>query len=171
MPNDSSNLSRHVPELALEWAATTPERRWQAIEGTLCFADISGFTALAERLAQQGRMGGEELVETLGRVFATMIGTARDRGGMLLKFGGDALLLFFRGPGHAAQAASAAVEMRKALREAARMPTSVGPLKLAMSVGVHSGDVLFFLVGSTHRELASGGRRVSCLEAVPFPST
>ncbi len=148
-----TNLRRHVPELALEWAAEQPDARWRVLEGTLCFADISGFTALAERLAQHGRMGGEELVETLGGVFASMIGIARSRGGGLLKFGGDALLLFFQGPDHAVQAACAAVEMRTALREVSKLPTSVGPLKLSMSVGLHSAASHFFLVGTGHREL------------------
>ncbi len=148
-----TNLRRHVPELALAWAAEHPERRWQLLDGTLCFADVSGFTALAERLAQRGRIGGEELVETLGGVFTTMLGIARQRGGSLLKFGGDALLLYFQGSDHAKQAACAAVEMRAALREAAKTPTSVGPLKLSMSVGLRSGSTHFFLVGESHREL------------------
>ncbi len=152
-PGMTSGLRRHIPELAIDWLAETPGKRWQILDGTLCFADISGFTALAERLAQHGRMGGEELVETLGRVFTTMLGIARERGGMLLKFGGDALLLFFQGDDHVVQAAGAAVEMRKALRAAARMPSSVGPINLSMSIGLHSGDAHFFLVGTTHREL------------------
>lgn len=152
-PVARAGLARHVPELAIDWALTAPERRWQVLDGTLCFADISGFTALAERLAQRGRIGGEELVETLGGVFTTMLGIARERGGTLLKFGGDALLLYFQGDDHPLQAASAAVEMRSALRQSARLPTSVGPLRLSMSVGLHSGPAHFFLVGSTHREL------------------
>jgi class 3 adenylate cyclase/tetratricopeptide (TPR) repeat protein len=148
-----TTLRRHVPELALDWVLDAPEQRWQLRDGTLCFADISGFTALAERLAQRGRVGGEELVETLGRVFADMLDIAAERRGALLKFGGDALLLFFHGEGHTMRAASAAVEMRQALRAAAKIPTSVGPLRLSMSVGLHSGPIHFFLVGSTYREL------------------
>lgn len=148
-----SNLQRHVPRLALEWAQAHPDDRWRQVQGTLCFADISGFTALAERLAQRGRKGGEELVETLGRIFTEMMDTARARGGSLLKFGGDALLLVFYGDGHAVQAAAAAVEMRRTLREAAGRPTSVGPLRLSMSVGLHSGAIDLFLVGGPHREL------------------
>jgi class 3 adenylate cyclase/tetratricopeptide (TPR) repeat protein len=154
-------LQRHVPELALDWLEEAPERRWRAIDGSLVFADISGFTALAERLAQRGREGGEELVETLSRVFGAMLDIAAERGGMLLKFGGDALLLFFRGEGHSERACAAAVEMRSALRRAAEIPTSVGPLRLSMSVGVHSGEILFFLVGSAHRELVVLGPGVT----------
>ena len=152
-----TGLRRHIPEIAIEWQLDRPERLWQAVDGTLCFADISGFTALAERLAQQGRVGGEELIETLSRVFGGMLERARERDGVLLKFGGDALLFLFRGEGHALRAASTAVEMRAALRKAAETPTSVGRLRLSMSVGIHSGTIHFFLVGSSHRELVLAG--------------
>ena len=144
---------RHVPELARDWILTDSDRRWQELDGTLCFADVSGFTALAERLAKRGRVGGEELISRLGGVFSTMLDIAANRGGTLLKFGGDALLLFFQGPDHAVQAASAAVEMRQSLRDASGTPTSVGPLRLSMSMGLHSGPAHFFLVGASHREL------------------
>jgi tetratricopeptide (TPR) repeat protein/class 3 adenylate cyclase len=43
--------------------------------------------------------------------------------------------------------------MRTALRESAKVPTSVGRLSLSMSVGVHSGEIHLFLVGSPTREL------------------
>jgi class 3 adenylate cyclase/tetratricopeptide (TPR) repeat protein len=152
-----TGLRRHIPELAIEWALDDPECRWKALDGTLCFADISGFTALAERLAQRGRVGGEELIETLSRVFGGMLERARARDGMLLKFGGDALLFLFKGQDHAIRAASAAVEMRQALRKAVEIPTSVGRLRLTMSVGLHSGQIHFFLVGSSHRELVLAG--------------
>jgi len=148
-----TDLRRHVPELAVDWMLDAPDRRHRSLDGTLCFADISGFTALAERLAQRGRAGGEELVETLSRVFGAMLDLARARGGMLLKFGGDALLLFFEGEEHAVCAAACAVEMQRALRRESKARTSVGPLRLSMSVGLHSGPVDFFLVGGAHREL------------------
>jgi len=157
VPSTPTGLRRHIPELAIEWALDEPGRLWQAIDGTLCFADISGFTALSEKLSRRGRIGGEELVETLSRVFGGMLDSARERDGMLLKFGGDALLFLFKGPDHALRAAATAVEMRQALRKAKEIPTSVGPLNLSMSVGLHSGLVHFFLVGSPHRELVLAG--------------
>jgi len=159
-------LRRHIPELAIEWALDGPDRLWQVIDGTLCFADISGFTALSEKLARRGRIGGEELVETLSRVFGGMLDSARERDGMLLKFGGDALLFLFKGEAHALRAACTAVEMRQALRRAKEIPTSVGPLKLSMSVGLHSGPIHFFLVGSTHRELVLAGADASMAAAM-----
>ena len=146
-------LRRHIPEIAVRWDLEAPGQQWRGIDASLCFADISGFTALTERLARRGRIGAEELVETLSRVFGAMLEMADRRGGQLLKFGGDALLFLFDGDGHPTRAAAAAVEMRAALREAAAVPTSVGRLHLSMSVGIHSGTIDLFLVGSPHREL------------------
>lgn len=150
-------LGRYVPRRAAEWDLDAPGRKWQEVEASLCFVDISGFTPLSERLARRGRIGAEELTELLNRVFGRMLGLAYERGGGLLKFGGDALLLLFASPDHAAQAASAAVELRAALREAAAVPTSVGRVALRMSVGIHSGTVRLFRVGQSHYELLIAG--------------
>jgi predicted ATPase/class 3 adenylate cyclase len=86
-----------------------------------------------------------------------MLERARAGDGMLLKFGGDALLFLFKGEDHAMRAASTAVEMRQTLRKAVELPTSVGRLRLSMSVGLHSGRIHFFPVGSSHRELVLAG--------------
>jgi class 3 adenylate cyclase/predicted ATPase len=152
-----SGLGRYVPRIAAEWDVEAPGKAWRAIDASLCFVDISGFTNLSERLAARGRIGAEELTEVLNRVFGGMLGLAYLRTGTLLKFGGDALLLLFRGEDHALQAASAAVEMRTALRAAAQVPTSVGRVPLRMSVGVHSGTVHLFRAGTSHHELVVAG--------------
>jgi len=34
-----------VPRVASEWDIEAPGTRWQELDGTLCFVDISGFTA------------------------------------------------------------------------------------------------------------------------------
>ena len=86
-----------------------------------------------------------------------MIELAYERGAVQLKFGGDALLLLFTGADHPQQACAAAVEMRAALREASRWTTSVGRLKLRMSVGIHSGLIHLFRVGTSHQELLISG--------------
>jgi class 3 adenylate cyclase/tetratricopeptide (TPR) repeat protein len=158
-------LDRHVPRIVLDWLADTPEQRWRSVPGTMVFADIAGFTALSERLAERGRIGAEELVETLSRVFGAMLTTAAERGGQLLKFGGDALLFLFTSDDHAMQACSASVEMRSQLRRSTEVLTSVGRLSLSISIGVHSDDFDLFLVGGSHRELVLLGPGVSQLVA------
>ena len=148
-----TDLRRHVPPLTLGWDDEVPGALHRTVDGTLVFADVSGFTALTERLSRQGRIGAEEIVEALNRVFGPMLTIAAARGGELLKFGGDALLFLFRGDDHPEQACDAAVEMRASLRAAAAVPTSAGRFSLSMSVGVHAGEIELFLVGSPTREL------------------
>jgi class 3 adenylate cyclase/tetratricopeptide (TPR) repeat protein len=151
----ANDLARFVSRVAAEWDHGRGPAR--VVDGTLCFLDISGFTNLSERLASRGRIGAEELTEVLNRVFGSMLELAYERGGSLLKFGGDALLLLFVGEDRVAQACSAAVEMRSALRDAARIPTSVGRLRLRMSVGVSEGRLHLFCVGGSHQELIVAG--------------
>ena len=106
------------------------DHQFQELDATLCFVDISGFTNLSEKLARRGRIGAEELTAVLNLVFANMLEIAYLQGGSLLKFGGDALLLMFTGFDHATRAASAAVEMRAALRTATESPTTAGRVRL-----------------------------------------
>ncbi|MDP9335519.1 MAG: adenylate/guanylate cyclase domain-containing protein, partial [Actinomycetota bacterium] len=152
-----ATLLPYVPRLAAEWDLDAPGASWRSLDATCCFVDISGFTALSERLARRGRIGAEELTEVLNHVFSRMLGVAYEKGGSLLKFGGDALLLAFDADDHAVLGAQAAVAMRAALREARTLPTSVGRLNLRMSVGLHSGAFDFFRVGASHHELLVAG--------------
>ena len=147
----------YVPRLLTEWDLDAPTSLWQAVPSTCCFVDISGFTALSERLAQRGRIGAEELTEVLNHVFSRMLSVAYEKGGSLLKFGGDALFLVFTRGDHATLGAEAAVAMRAALREARTLPTSVGKVNLRMSVGLHTGELLLFRVGDIHCELIVSG--------------
>ena len=130
------NLHRYVPRVVTEWDDHAPGHLHREIPGSLVFVDISGFTALSEKLAARGRIGAEELTGVLDRVFGDMLLAAYERRGSLLKFGGDALLLLFEGDGHEVQATAAAMEMRASLRRAADEKTSVGRIALRMTVGV-----------------------------------
>ncbi len=56
------------------------------------FADISGFTALTERLAQRGPAGAEELTSALNMYFGRLIDLITRHGGDIAKFAGDALI-------------------------------------------------------------------------------
>jgi class 3 adenylate cyclase/tetratricopeptide (TPR) repeat protein len=147
----------YLPLVVLEWLNRTPEAAWRELEGTLAFVDISGFTAMSERLAARGKAGAEEVTETMNATFAPLLAVAYEYGGGLLKFGGDALLLFFDGPDHALRAARAAWRTRATLAALGPVRTTAGRVRLQMHAGLFSGPCHFFLVGDRHRELIVAG--------------
>ena len=153
----TTDLVPFVPRLTLEWLRDDPEATWREVEGTVAFIDISGFTAMSERLSSLGKAGAEEVTEVMNATFAALLAVAYAQGGGLLKFGGDALLLLYEGAEHAGRAARAAFEMRRTLRAIGRPRTSAGAVQLKMHAGLHSGRFQFFLVGESHRELLITG--------------
>lgn len=153
----SETLKPYVPRLLIEWLRETPDARYRAIDGSLAFVDISGFTALTERLAKQGKIGAELMRDTLDGVFTALLDEAYDWGAGLLKWGGDALLLLFDGPLHAGRAARAAWEMQRTIERVGRLRVSGGTVVLRMSIGITTGTLEFFTAGSVHRELLIAG--------------
>ncbi len=146
-----------MPLLVIDWLERTPELTARAVEGTGVFADISGFTQLTEKLAARGRVGAEEMGDTLNLVFGALLGSAYEYGAGLVKWGGDAVLLLFQGDHHAERAAAAAMEMQRVITAVGRIQTSSGEVRLKMSIGLHSGDLDFMLVGEQFRELIVTG--------------
>ena len=152
-----SGLAEYVPSIAAEWEEVRGAERWQLVDGTLCLVDISGSTALFERLAAQGRVAAEELTDLLSDVFSRMIDRVQERGGTQLKFGGDALLSLFTGRDHATQAAPAAESRCAGSCAPPWGTTTLGRLPLRMSAGVESGAIHLFLAGDAHHELVVAG--------------
>jgi class 3 adenylate cyclase/tetratricopeptide (TPR) repeat protein len=146
-----------VPRLVVDWLLDEPDRDIRTIPGTSVFADISGFTALTERLAAQGKAGAEEMGDLLNVVFEHLLTAAYDFGASLLKWGGDAVLLHYDGRGHVERAAAGAWSMQRTMRQIGRLDTSRGVVRLGMSIGVHTGPLDLLLVGSRHRELVVTG--------------
>ena len=140
-------LKPYVPRLLIEWMRDTPEPRYRAIDGSLVFVDISGFTALTERLARRGKIGAELMRDTLDGVFTALLDEAYDWGAGLLKWGGDALLLLFDGPLHAERAARACWEMQRTIDRVGRLRVGGGTIVLRMSIGITTGTLEFFLAG------------------------
>ena len=157
----TGTLAPFAPRLVVEWLRDDPETTFRTIEGTLVFADISGFTGMSERLSSLGKAGTEEVTDVMNATFARLLDVAYGEGGTLLKFGGDALLLFFGGDLHAARGTKAAVGMRYALAALGAPQTSAGPVELHLHAAVNSGPFDFFLVGDSHRELVVVGPAVT----------
>jgi class 3 adenylate cyclase/tetratricopeptide (TPR) repeat protein len=159
-------LTPYVPRIVLEWDDESAGERVRVVDGTLVFVDVSGFTRMSERLARLGKEGAEEIANVIGSTFEDMLAVAYRAGGSLLKFGGDALLLAFTGPGHVDRGCFAAHGMRSSVRRIGALRTSAGNIRLGMSEAVHCGPLHLFLVGSAHRELVVGGPAASRLVAV-----
>src|SRR5262245_44115064 len=72
-----------------------PVGREQRFPAVALFADVTGFVRLSEALSAAGTEGAEELAEILNRYFAPMIDLIQSYGGIVGKFGGDALSALF----------------------------------------------------------------------------
>jgi class 3 adenylate cyclase len=128
--------------------------------GTFMFADVSGFTALSESLQ---RAGGREGIEILTRIindfFARMLEILAKSNGQLLKFAGDALLIFFPAVEGADEAPLA---IRTGLRMQREMAANFQPInhpelkelvgehdmELTMSIGICRGKLFEAVVGN-----------------------
>jgi class 3 adenylate cyclase/tetratricopeptide (TPR) repeat protein len=116
------------------------------LRGTVLFCDVAGFTPMTEALSVMGREGSETLTRILNGYFTRMIGILSARGGDVLRFGGDAMTVFFPGD-DGPRAASAALEMMAAMGEFAGITTPAGSFSLSMKIGAASGEVLLGLLG------------------------
>ena len=158
---ETRTLESYVPRMLLPRLAAPTSDLLEMRDGTMVFADVSGFTRLSERLARTGKEGAEHLVDAINACFSALLADAFALGGSLLKFGGDAMLLWFDGDGHVLRACAAAAAMRRTLRDVGRIRAGASDVVLRMSVGVHSGSYAMFLLGGSHRELLIGGAGTS----------
>lgn len=92
--------SRYLPDLIVEKVTFSEPGDTGAsvelVDAAAMFADISGFTALTERLAADGSAGAEKLTGLLNDYFSALLTLVRDHGGDVVKFAGDALLALWR---------------------------------------------------------------------------
>ncbi|WP_119065711.1 adenylate/guanylate cyclase domain-containing protein [Aggregatilinea lenta] len=127
--------------------------------GTFLFADVSGFTVLADMLQRDtGAAGAEILTQVMNDYFAAMLEILAKSNGRLLKFAGDALLAFFpaaSGSEDAVHAIRAGLRMQRAM--AAQFQPVSSPLLgemsgadtlvLTMSIGLSRGELVEAVVG------------------------
>src|SRR5256712_5919482 len=126
---------------------------------TVLFADISGFTALAERL------GPEELHENMRTAWDAIAAEIRANGGLIEKYIGDAVVAVFgavdEDEGHPEQAQHAALAILGALeRTNARIEGRTGR-RLALRVGVNTGIAVAGAIGDKESEFGVLGDAVN----------
>jgi class 3 adenylate cyclase len=129
------------------WSSEPDAPRARAIDGSLVSVDISGFTALAERLSARARPGAEELVQRISGCFDRLIEVAERHGGTSSSSAGTRCSSSSGTTRHAQRAAGAASDMQWTIES-----IESEDVELRMSAGVHSGRCHFFL---TERRTAS----------------
>src|SRR3954447_21930943 len=133
-----------VAEKLVEAGGTLPEERRLI---TALFADVSGFTSLADRLDP------EQLLEVIDPVISGLSSVVGRYGGYVEKFAGDALMALFGAPvtheDDAARAVRVALEMHEQLaRVVDDLPHEA---ELTLHVGINSGHGIARILGSEAR--------------------
>lgn len=98
-------------------------------------ADLIGFTALTHELMRYSHAGVEVLTDTINAVFTPALSVIESRGGFVTGFAGDAFTAVFT-EGSAADALSAAVEIRDLIVHHGKQITEFGEFELAVRIGV-----------------------------------
>ncbi|PTL85056.1 adenylate/guanylate cyclase domain-containing protein [Vitiosangium sp. GDMCC 1.1324] len=133
----------------LEDEARPREGAWSEQQGAVLFADLTGFTALAEALEQSGPSGAERLRGILDTCFSRLIDTISAHGGDVLRFAGDALLALW--PVEPSGELSRAVKLASRCAQAAQSlldgSEPVDGVRLRLKVGIGAGTVRLSDVG------------------------
>jgi ABC-type oligopeptide transport system substrate-binding subunit/class 3 adenylate cyclase len=146
-------LAAYIPRDRVE--AILNPRHPLAEDGVAMIADISGFTPLTEALTQglsEGQ-GAEELTRTLTAVFTPLIAEIHAFRGTVIKFSGDALIIWFGRPkrGHRSavirRALTCAWHMQQRIQIDGQIPTPIGIVTLKMKIGLAYGPVKRFNLG------------------------
>ena len=144
-------VTAHTPRVIASTILESPTTGLiaQSLEGTAMFADIDGFTPLAERFSQvASEEGAEELTELVDRFLEILIRTTAKYGGDLQKFAGDAGMLLFQGENHALRAVVASMEVQQVMKvQMGEVETSLGRFPLRISVGLGSGRMVGLVLG------------------------
>lgn len=147
-------LASYVPSLIQRRIAEDPSAtvaaRLETFPAAVLFADISGFTSLAERLAAQGPSGAEILILILNDYFGELVDLVYAHGGDIVKFAGDALLAVWSASvsdESLEQLVLRAARCAQAMQDVMRRPHESVDEQLAMRVGVGAGEVAMAPLG------------------------
>ncbi len=148
------SLLAFIPEdrrLALAQGRDLPDRT----EGSVLFADISGFTPLTAALALElgVQRGAEEVLNQINPVFEAIIARLHLYGGSVMGFAGDSITCWLDGD-RGARGVACALAMQEAMRPFATVMTPAGtPISLAIKIAVAAGPARRFVVGDPNIQL------------------
>jgi class 3 adenylate cyclase/tetratricopeptide (TPR) repeat protein len=124
----------------------------QQVDAVVLFADVVGFTTMAESLAGSGSYGTERLTAVINQWFAVTAEAITNAGGSVVDFAGDALIGMFRytresAPEVACRAIRCADLIRSVTASVAPVPTPNGQRSLAIRVGLAAGPLRLMVLG------------------------
>lgn len=145
-------FGQYVPPELVDEMSRDPERydmRGRNAELTVLFADIRGFTTIAEQ------MPAAELAAMMNDYLSAMTDVIRAHRGTLDKYVGDAIVAFWGAPVadplHARHAVAAALAMQAALPALNQLLAVRGWPPLRIGIGINSGTMVVGDMGSRHR--------------------
>jgi adenylate cyclase len=145
-------LSRYVsPGVAKEILANLNdiELSGKRIDGSVIFADIVGFTQIAEEIRP------EEVVSILNRYFTLITRACELNNGMVDKYLGDGIMLVFGAPqpdeNHRFNAISCALLMQRLVDHENMQREKQGLFPVKFRIGINSGTMLAGNMGSRER--------------------
>jgi adenylate cyclase len=147
-----SALSRYVsPGVAREILSNLDDvgLSGKRVEGSVLFADISGFTQIAENIKP------EELVAMLNRYFTLITCACEINHGIVDKYMGDGVMLVFGAPetdaDHAFHAVSCALLIQKLVAQENELRVQQGLFPVEFKIGLNTGSMLAGNMGSSNR--------------------
>lgn len=147
-----ANYCRFMPEYVVQQLLENPDSfRLGGVNQmiTVLFADIRGFTTIAEKESP------ENVVALLNQYFTAMTEIIFEHGGTLDKYIGDGLMALFGAPtateADAANAVNAAVAMQKRLLELRSEGEGQEFADVAIGIGLHTGVATVGYIGSERR--------------------
>lgn len=119
------------------------------VEGSVLFADIKGFTQIAENIRP------EDLIEMLNRYFSLITGACEINNGHVDKYMGDGVMLVFGAPepdaDHAFHAVCCALLIQKLVAHENELREQQGLFPVEFRIGVNTGRMLAGNMGSSER--------------------
>ena len=123
---------------------------------TVLFTDVSGFTAMSERLDP------EDVFEIMDRAFAIILDAVHGHDGTINQFLGDRVMALFESidgvEDHASRALAAPRAIQESLKPLANEVRRTHGVEFRMRIGIHTGPIVVGAIGDLRGDYTALGR-------------
>ncbi|GAB6390663.1 MAG: adenylate cyclase [Treponematales bacterium] len=145
-------FQKYVPTDVIDESFKNPEHMLPGrnMAMSILFSDIRGFTTISEAIGDP-----KDMVDSLNRYFSSQVDIIYQRGGVVDKYIGDAIMAFWGAPvrhdDDALQSVLAALEMTEALALFNETQRRLGKPEFKIGVGINYGTVTVGNIGSERK--------------------